>query len=165
MPFGGAKLPAALGKPLLQVTLDNADQILRITGYGQLPPADDGWLFGGLPDIVKWPLRIIVCLICCVIIGGALSLLFAILNLDHGAILRLAKPNYFAKSRRAANEKGYPIRGHSHPSMSHLRFFRVVSGAALELVSKTRRVLNIDLKDAGTLIIRYCRPPFVSEWD
>jgi hypothetical protein len=48
---------------------------------GQLPPADDGYLFGGLPGIIKWPLRIIVSLICCVIILSALSLLFAILNL------------------------------------------------------------------------------------
>jgi hypothetical protein len=70
-----------LGQPLLQVTLDNADQILRITGYGQLPPADDGYLFGGMPGIFKWPLRIIVGLICGVILLGALSLLFAILNL------------------------------------------------------------------------------------
>jgi hypothetical protein len=70
-----------LNRPLLQVSLDNADQILRITGYGQLPSADDGWLFGGLPGIIKWPLRIIVSLICSVILLGALSLLIAILNL------------------------------------------------------------------------------------
>ena len=48
----------------LQITLDNADQILRITGYGQLPPADHGYLFGSLPGIIKWPLRIIVGTIC-----------------------------------------------------------------------------------------------------
>jgi hypothetical protein len=70
-----------LGRPLLQVTLDNADQILRITGWGgQLPPADDGYLFGGLPGIIKWPLRIIGGTICGVILAGALLLIGAIFD-------------------------------------------------------------------------------------
>jgi hypothetical protein len=46
-----------IGQPLLQVTLDNCDRILRIaSGAVHLPPEGDGYLFESLPGIIKWPL-------------------------------------------------------------------------------------------------------------
>jgi hypothetical protein len=70
-----------MGRPLLQVSLDNADQILKVVASGgQLPTADDGWLFGGLPSIIKWPLRIIVAIPAGIVLGLALSILAAIFD-------------------------------------------------------------------------------------
>ena len=67
-------------RPLLQVSLENADQILRVVASGaQLPPAgDDGYLFGSLPGIIKWPLRILVAIPAGIALGLALSILAAI---------------------------------------------------------------------------------------
>jgi hypothetical protein len=68
-------------RPLLQVSLENADQILRVVASGgQLPPADDGYLFGGLPGIIKWPLRILVAIPAGIVLGLALSILGAIFD-------------------------------------------------------------------------------------
>jgi hypothetical protein len=68
-----------IGQPLLQVTLDNCNWILRIaSGAVHLPPEGDGYMFESLPGIIKWPLRIVIGSICGVILYGALLLLTAI---------------------------------------------------------------------------------------
>jgi hypothetical protein len=68
-----------LGRPLLQVSLDNADQILQVCADGgQWPPMDDGYLFGSLPGIIKWPLRILVAIPAGIVLGLAISILGAI---------------------------------------------------------------------------------------
>jgi hypothetical protein len=70
-----------MGRPLLQVSLENADQILRVVASSaQLPPVDDGYLFGSLPGKIKWPLRILVAIPAGIVLGLALSILAAIFD-------------------------------------------------------------------------------------
>jgi hypothetical protein len=66
-----------LGQPLLPVTADVAEQILRIAANGSGPSSNNTYLFDGLPWWLRWPLQMIGGAIC----GGATFVAVALLYL------------------------------------------------------------------------------------
>jgi hypothetical protein len=67
-----------LGQPLLPVTADVAEQILRIAANGSGPSSNNTYLFDGLPWWLRLPLQIVFGAICGVVAFVAFAFLYFI---------------------------------------------------------------------------------------